>query len=108
MRCALATLVMLFASVAHGADDTPKATGTLDGKQLRFPEKGVADGVKATIGLLASCHDESVYQADELKKAEQGDHVRLVFAKPITVTVMREKVEVSELVFRQPLSTGVF
>jgi len=36
------------------------------------------------------------------------DHVRLVFPKPITVTVMREKVEVWELVFRRPLNTGVF
>src|SRR5262249_18318398 len=98
MRCGLATLVVLFASVAHGADDAPKATGTLDGKQLKFPEKGIADGVKATVGLLESCHSESLYQADERKKAEQGDHVRLVFPKPITVTVMNEKVEVSELV----------
>jgi hypothetical protein len=57
---------------------------------------------------LESCHDESLYQADELKKAEQGDHVRLVFPKPITVTVMRERVEVRELVFRWPLNTGVF
>ena len=85
MRCAFATLVMLFAAMAHGADGAPKATGTLDGKQLKFPEKGVADGVKATVGLLESCHDESLYQADELKKAEKGDHLRLVFPKPITV-----------------------
>jgi hypothetical protein len=99
---------MLFGAVAHSADDAPQATRTLDGKQLKFPKMGVADGVKATIDLLESCHDESLYQADELKKAEQGDHVRLVFAKPITVTVMREKVAVSELVFRWPLNTGVF
>lgn len=108
MRCALATLVVLFAAVAHGADDAPKATGTLDGKQIKFPEKGIAGGVKATIGLLESCIDESVYEPDERKKAEQGDHVRLVFAKPASVTVMREKVEAFELVFRRPLNTGVF
>jgi len=108
MRCSLATLVVLFAAVAQGADDTPKASGTLNGKQLKFPVKGIADGVNATVGLLESCHDESLYQANELKKAEQGDHVRLVFRKPITVTVMSEKVEVSELVFRRPLNTGVF
>jgi hypothetical protein len=108
MRCGLATLVVLFAAVTHGADDAPKATGTQDGKRLKFPEKGIADGVEATVGLLESCHSESLYQADERKKAEQGDHVRLVFPKPITVTVMNEKVEVSELVFRLPLNTGVF
>jgi hypothetical protein len=49
-----------------------------------------------------------LYQADELKKAEKGDHVRLVFPKAVTVTVLNEKVEVSELVFRRPLNTGVF
>lgn len=108
MRCALATLIVLVAAVAHGADDAPKVTGSLDGKQLKFPAKGIADGVKATVGLLESCHDESLYQADELKKAEKGDHIRLVFPKPLTVTVMEAKVQVSELVFRRPLNTGVF
>ena len=64
--------------------------------------------MKATLGLLESCCSESLYEADELKKAEQRDHVRLVFAKPIAVTVISEKVEVSELIFRLPLTTGVF
>src|SRR5947199_1636243 len=91
MRSGLASLVVLFAAVAHGADDAPKASGTLDGKQLKFPEKGVANGVKATVGLLESCCDESLYDADEFKKAQQGDHIRLVFARPITITVMNEK-----------------
>jgi hypothetical protein len=112
--------MILFAAVAYGADDPakksgrvavenlPKATGTLEGKKVKFPEKGIASGVKATVSLLESCSDESLYQADELKKAQQGDHVQLVFAKPILVTVMGEKVEVSELVFRLPRNTGVF
>jgi hypothetical protein len=108
MRCGLAALLVLFAAVAHGADDTPKATGTLNGKRLRFPEKGLADGLKATVGLLESCHDKSLYEADERRKAEQGDHIRWVFPKPITVRVLNEEVKVSELVFRRPLNTGVF
>jgi hypothetical protein len=71
MRCALATaVVVLFAALVHAADDAPKASGILDGKRVQFPEQGIADGVKATIGLLESCHDESVYQTDERKKAE--------------------------------------
>src|SRR5689334_19395938 len=87
MRCILAPIVLLVAAVALGAGDTPRptgardesprATGTLDGKSLQFPEKGIADGMKATIGLLESCRDKSLYQADERKKAEQGDHIRL-------------------------------
>ncbi|MFO0808901.1 MAG: hypothetical protein U0746_09785 [Gemmataceae bacterium] len=108
MRCAIAAVVVLFAAVAHGADDAPKASGMLNGQRLKFPEKGVANGVKATIGLLASCHDESLFAADELKKALLGDHVRLEFPKPVTAEVMNKKVEFSELVFRRPLNTGVF
>jgi hypothetical protein len=108
MRHTLALVVAVFAAAAHGADDTPKASGTLDGKRVVFPAKGIADGVKATVGLLESCCSESLYQADELQKAQRGDHVRLVFATPVTVTVMGEKLAASELVFRLPLNTGVF
>jgi hypothetical protein len=108
IRRVLATVLLLFAAAAQAADDPPKASGRLEGKPVKFPEKGIADGGKATIALLESCHDESTYQAGERMKAEQGDHVRLVFAKPVTASVMGEKVEVSELVFRLPLNTGVF
>jgi len=108
MRSSLAMLVVLLAAVAYGADDAPKASGTLDGKQVKFPEKAVAQGMKATVGLLESCHSESLFEADELKKALRGDHVRLLLPKPITANVMNEKIELSELVFRLPLNTGVF
>jgi hypothetical protein len=108
MRCVVATVVVLFAAAAHAADDSPKSSGRLEGKPVLFPEKGIADGVKATIGLLESCHGESLYQADEFEKALQGDHARLVFAKSITARVLNEKIEFSELVFRLPMNTGVF
>lgn len=105
MRYALALVVAVFAAAVHGA---PTASGTLDGKKIVFPAKGIADGVKATVGLLESCCSESLYQADELQKAQRGDHVRLVFATPVAVTVMGKKVAASEVVFRLPLNTGVF
>jgi hypothetical protein len=108
MRCALATVVVMVVAGAGAADDAPKVTGTVDGKRLTFPEKSVADGIKATLGLLESCHDESLYHADERMKAEQGDHVRLEFPKPVAVTVMGKEFEISELVLRRPLNTGVF
>jgi hypothetical protein len=101
-------VVVFIAAAAHAADDSPKASGRLGGEPVLFPEQGIADSVKAAIGLLESCHDEILYQADEFRKALQGDHVRLVFAKPITAGVMNEKIEFSELVFRMPLNTGVF
>jgi hypothetical protein len=109
MRCAaVLTVVVLFTAVAQGADGAPQVSGTLDGKPVKFPKKGLADGVKATVGLLESCHSESVYQADEFKKALKGDHVRLVCAKPITARVMEKEVEIAEMVFRLPMNTGVF
>ena len=108
MRCVVATVVVLVAAAAHAADDSPKASGRLEGKLVLFPEKGIADGVKATIGLLESCHNESLYQADEFKKALQGDHIRLVCAKPIKARVVNQNIEFSELVFRLPMNIGVF
>ena len=108
MRITLLPVLLFVASACHAANDDVKASGTLGGTELQFPAKDLAEGVKATIGLLESCSSESLYQADEFKKAQQGDHIRLVFAKPITVTGMREEVEVSELVFRLPVNTGMF
>lgn len=108
MRCAVGAVLVLFAAVAQGADDAPKASGRLDGKPVKFPDDGLTDGVKAAVGLLESCHNESLYQANEFKKVLQGDHIRLVFAKPITARVMNEKVAFSELVFRLPMNIGVF
>jgi hypothetical protein len=108
MRNVLVAAVVLLTAKACWAEDAPQASGTLDGKRVKFPAKSVADGVKATVGLLQSCHSESLYQADELKKALQGDHIRLVFAKPITARVNNEQIQFSELVFRLPRNTGVF
>jgi hypothetical protein len=108
MRCAVVLVAVLLAANVYGADDAPKASATLDGKKMAFPEKGIADGVKATIALLESCHYKGTGTAVDLIKAQEGDHVQLVFAKPIAVRVLDEKLEVSELVFTQPLNTGVF
>src|SRR5258708_4247287 len=94
----------------NGDLEGTKASGTLDGTKVRFPAKSIAEGVKATITLLESCHsinDGTIPYTDaDLKNAQQGDHVRLVFAKPFKV--FDGKVEVSELVFTQPMNTAVF
>jgi hypothetical protein len=108
MRFTLVPVLLFVATVSRAADDPIKASGTLEGKKVQFPAKVAEEGMKATIDLLESCHSESVFDADELKKAEKGDHVRLMFAKPITVTVVNDKVEFSELVLSLPLNTGVF
>jgi hypothetical protein len=108
MRKVLVAAVVLLTANAYWAEDAPKASGTLDGKRVQFPEKSVAGGVKATVGLLESCHSESLYQADEFQKALEGDHLRLVVAKPITASVNNEQIEFSEWVFRLPMNTGVF
>jgi hypothetical protein len=108
MRSVLVVVLVLVTAAACRAEDAPKATGILEGKKVKFPEKAVAAGVKAAIGLLESCHDESVYDADEFKQAGQGDHIELAFAKPVTARVVNEDVQFSELVFRLPTNTGVF
>ena len=108
MRCAVVLVVALLFAEARGADDAPKASATLDGKKMQFPAKGIAGGVQATTALLESCYDKSEGTAADLKKAQEGDHIRLVFPKPIAVMVGGEKLDVTELVFTQPLNTGVF
>jgi len=113
MRCLLLAVVLMVSAIhAHGADDGPRATGTLEGQQVKFPQKGLDEGIKATVGLLESCHDASdgtvAYTVEDLKKALQKDHVHLVLAKPLTVTVLDRKLQVSELIFTQPTGRGVF
>jgi hypothetical protein len=108
MRLTQVVILLFVSSVCRGAEDETQASGRLHGKQVRFPAAGLAQGVKATLGLLESCHNESLYSSAELTKALQGDHVQLVFAKPITVVVMGEMVKASELVISLPLNTGVF
>ena len=91
-----------------GRTTRPRRPVSSTPKRSRFPDKGIAESLKATVGLLKSCHDSSDYQASEFEKAQKGDHVRLMFAKPITVTVMRERLEVTEFVLRLPTNAGVF
>jgi hypothetical protein len=108
----LLALVLVGAAmlVAQGsrADDLPKATRVIEGAKTTFPEKSLPEGVKAFVGVLESCSDMSdgtvQYTADDLKKARKGDHVSLVFAKPLAVTVLGKRLEVSEAVF----ANGVF
>jgi hypothetical protein len=119
MRCVGILAMLLFAAAAFAADnppkpsdtvavdDLPKASGRLDGKAVHFPRQTVKDGIKAALGLLASCHhSEDPHSKDEWKKAQEGNHVLLVLARPQTVTVLGEKVEVSQLVVTFPLSSG--
>src|SRR5262245_22437527 len=113
MQYTLLPVLLLVVAVAQGpgeAVEGPSATGKLDWKTVRFPAKTIEQGVKATVELLESCCDRDdgsiPYTVAELKKAQAGDHVRLVFPKPITV--FGGKVEVSELIFTQPSNTGVF
>jgi hypothetical protein len=111
--------MLLFAAAADGADnptkaggtmvvDESKASGTLGGRAVRFPRQAVKDGVTAAVGLLESCHDSGKgYSKEDWQKAQAGDHVLLVLAKPRTVTVLGRKVEVAQLLVTFPLSAGV-
>jgi hypothetical protein len=106
MRCAVVFVAVLFGAEAPAVG--VKASARLSGKEVSFPEQGLLGGARATLALLESCHSMGEGTAADLKKAQEGDHVRLVFARPVAVTVLEDTMEVSELVFTQPLNTGVF
>ncbi len=108
MQCALAILVVLFAAVWQTGDQAAKVSGGIDGKQVTFRSTEIPAGVKVTLAMLQSCIDDSLYNADELKAAENGDHIRLLFSNPTKATVMEHQIEFSEIVFRLPEGTGVF
>jgi hypothetical protein len=112
MRCVLIAVVLLPTAIWGGADDLPKVTGILGGKKVKFPDKELATAAKATVALLESCHSlddgSNCYTIEDLEKARKGNHVRLMFAKPITVAVLGDSFRVTELVFTQPSNIGVF
>lgn len=112
MSSTLPLLLLLVPTVCQADDKDTKVSGKQEGAKLNFPAIRIAEGVKATIGLLESCHDSVVdpkqYTPADLKLAQGKDHIRMVFAKPVKVTVGNDKYEVSELVFTLPISRGVF
>ena len=109
MRFLSIPALLFVATVCCAADEGITASGRLDRKKVNFPAQSVAEGARATLRLLESCHSLSDgHPAAELKKAQAGDHIRLVFANPVMVRVLGEKLEVRELVLTQPLNTGVF
>ncbi len=99
----LATGSILAATACFGADKSPKATRVIDGTKTTFPAKSVPEGAVALAGLLESCHtlnDGTVkYTADDLKKAQTGDHVRFVFPKSLKVAILGKPLDVSETVY---------
>jgi hypothetical protein len=110
MRGVLLAVALAATANACRAEDALGATGTLHGKRVKFPEKGLVEGAKATIALLESCHDvdEMTSTLADLKSAREGDHVRLAFARPVGVTILGKTFDVSEVIFTQPSNTGVF
>ncbi|HJZ90516.1 MAG TPA: hypothetical protein VKE40_06555 [Gemmataceae bacterium] len=86
------------------ADDEPKVTRRLDGDKYTFPAKTVEEGTKALIAAIESCHSSDWVEENppayaDPEKAQKGDHVRFVFKKPITVTVLTDRLEVTEAIF---------
>src|SRR5262245_26315671 len=101
MRFAIGLVLFWAWSASHAADNTTAVSRTLEGTKAQFPAKSVAEGVRAVIGALESCHyaTECSDPAADLKKAQKGDHVRFVFAKLRKVDVLDKEYEVSELIF---------
>jgi hypothetical protein len=107
MRFTLVPALLFVATACYGADET-KATRKLEGVKTTFPAKIIKAGVKAAIAALETCHSsmESSDPAADMKRAQEGDHVRVVFAKPVKVEVLNDEYEISEVVFAP--DPGVF
>lgn len=108
MRYVAAAAALFVASACFGAEEPPKAARVIEGAKSTFPAKSIPKGVKLLRGVLESCHNMSdgtvKYTADDLKKAQKGDHVRFVFPKPLKVEVLGKKLQVSEAIY----ADGVF
>jgi|GEM_PF-3126027 len=104
MRFIIFSVLLLGTTASYAVDDAPKVTRKLDGDQTTFPAKSIDEGIKALIGALESCHSsdwagKNPPESADMQKAQNRDHVRFVFRKPITVRVVNEKMEISEVVF---------
>lgn len=95
---------LLLVGVGHG-DDTPKATRLTDEARATFPAPAASEGGKLVIELLGACHDISdgtvPYSEKDVRKALQKEHVRVVFPKPIPMTLGGKKQHIAEVVFAE-------
>ncbi len=98
--------ILILMTIGPGSPDLPKVSGILEGRNVTFTEKARENALKAILPLLGSCHSADTGTEADLKKAETGDHVRLVLEKPIPIP--GEATEITEIVFTQPINTGVF
>jgi len=109
MRFVAIAAAILVATASVCADEPPAATRVIDGTKSTYPAKSVRDGVRALTDVLETCHylaesrfengKEIKYTADDVKKAQKGDHVRFVFSKPLLVDVLNKELDASEVVF---------
>jgi hypothetical protein len=109
MRYIVTAATLLVATAAVCAEDLPKAARVIDGNKTTYPEKTIRDGVRALRDVLEACHymgdsrfengKEIKYAADDVSKAQKGDHVRFVFSKPLLVDVLDKELDATEVVF---------
>jgi hypothetical protein len=109
MRCFATVVALMVVTASICAEELPKATRVIDRTKYTFPDKTIRDGVRALRDVLEACHTiddsrfengkEIQYSADDVKKAQKGDHVRFVFSKPLLVDVLQKELDVTEVVF---------
>jgi hypothetical protein len=79
----------------------------VDGKRLGFTPAAADRLAAAALRLLGSCTAAlDDYTVEDWEKAKEGDHVRVRFPQPPTVTAERHTLKVPELVISLPLSSG--
>src|SRR5262245_14121695 len=103
MRWTLVPVLLLAAAECGGAEEAAIATRMLEGHKTAFPAASVAEGVKALIAGIESCSSDDWAsrkppEVADLVKAQQKEHVQFVFAKPVSMKVMGNKLEVSEVI----------
>ncbi len=81
---------------------------TIDGAKTTFPEKSNNEGAMLALASLESCSSDDWSGAQpptlaDFEKAKKGNHVHFAFGHPIRVELMRNKIEVTELVYCENL-----
>jgi hypothetical protein len=108
MKPAFTFVALLLTTSAFAAEEGVTATRYLEGAKSTFPKEELGEGVSALIDVLDSCHDISdhsvKFTAEDLKKAQAGEHVRFVFSKPRAHKLHGQQMVISEVVFAK----GVF
>jgi hypothetical protein len=116
MRMIVVAILLACPAAARSEDEprvraekatSPEVDGLRDGKPVHYSPAARDRLVAAALRLLGSCsYSQGGYGEEDWKKAQEGDHVRVHFPQPPTVTADRRTLKVPDLVVTLPLASG--